>query len=341
MPAWDSTFNGSWGSAASWSIQGGGQSGNFLQAARSSQGSSVRVLVYTIPAGTDLDVSVFMRCPSFGGNYWMESGYRLGEHTAQDFDENSGAWTIIKKFNTSTNGNGNVWTEYSKQVNSGSNTRISIGYKLGSYGSGGPTVGWDTFVVESLGAPEPTSTPVPTDTPTPTHTFTPTNTPTNTPVPPLVSEEFQTMPSWSSSFDASWGVAASWSVQGGGESGNYLAASRSWQGSSVKAKVYTVPANTTVTVSVFLRCPSMGGTYWMESGYRLGSHSAQDFDENSGAWTLIKKFDSSSNGNGNTWVQYSSQVNTGSNTQITVGYKLGSYQTGTGTVGWDTLIIDD
>ncbi|NIM50724.1 MAG: hypothetical protein GTO22_15980, partial [Gemmatimonadales bacterium] len=91
-------------------------------------------------------ISIYMRCPSFGGTYWAECAYRLGSHTAQDFDENSGAWTMIKKFsNDGDNGNGNQWVQYSKNFNSGSNTQISVGYKLGSWGGGGPTVGWDTL----------------------------------------------------------------------------------------------------------------------------------------------------------------------------------------------------
>jgi len=150
MPSWNSTFNASWGSAATWSIVSGGQSGNYLQASRSSQGSSARVLVYTVPPNTTLTVSVYMKCPSFGGTYWMESAYKLGNYSAQDFDQNSGTWTLIQKFANSgyPNGNGNTWTNYSVNVNTGSNTQISIGYKLGSSGGAGPTVGWDTFKIQ-------------------------------------------------------------------------------------------------------------------------------------------------------------------------------------------------
>jgi hypothetical protein len=149
------------------------------------------------------------------------------------------------------------------------------------------------------------------------------------------------MPSWSSQRDAPWGSAATWSIAGGGQSGNHLRAVRSSGGSSAKVKVYGVPANTDIEVSIYMRCPSMSGTYWMETAYRLGNHSAQDFDENAGAWTLVKKFDSSANGNGDVWTQYTKTLNTGSNTQISIGYKLGSWGTGTDDVGWDTLRIKD
>jgi hypothetical protein len=74
---------------------------------------------------------------------------RLGSHTASDFDNNAAAWTMIKKFdNGGANGNGNTWTQYSVNFNSGSNTQISVGYKLGSSGGGGPTVQWDTLRID-------------------------------------------------------------------------------------------------------------------------------------------------------------------------------------------------
>jgi hypothetical protein len=149
MPSWSSSFDASWGSAATWSIVSGGQSGNFLQASRSSQGSSAKVKVYSVPTNTNITVSVYMKCPSYSGTYWMECACKLGNYSAQDFDENGGTWTMIKKFsNDTTNGNGNVWTQYSVSLNTGSNTQLSVGYKLGSSGGAGPTVGWDTMVIQ-------------------------------------------------------------------------------------------------------------------------------------------------------------------------------------------------
>jgi hypothetical protein len=149
MPSWSSSYDASWGSAATWSIVSGGQSGNYLQASRSSQGSSAKVKVYTVPTNTNVTISVYMKCPSYSGTYWVESAYRLGSYSAENFDTDSGNWTMIKKFSDSgTNGNGNVWTQYSVSVNTGSNTQISIGYKHGAYGCAGPIVGWDTFRIE-------------------------------------------------------------------------------------------------------------------------------------------------------------------------------------------------
>ncbi|MDM8007429.1 MAG: DUF5010 C-terminal domain-containing protein [Phycisphaerae bacterium] len=149
MPSWSSSFDASWGSAAAWSIVGGGQSGNALQAARSSQGSSAKVKVYNITANANYTLTVYIKCPSYGGSYWAECAYKLGSYTAEDFDGNSGTWTMIQKFaNDGTNGNGNTWVQYTKTFNSGSSTQISVGYKLGSSGGGGPTVLWDTLRIQ-------------------------------------------------------------------------------------------------------------------------------------------------------------------------------------------------
>lgn len=157
----------------------------------------------------------------------------------------------------------------------------------------------------------------------------------------IASQDFESMPSWNSGFDASWGVAANWSINSGGQSGNFLQCARPWGGSSDKVLVYTVPTNTNITISLYMKCPSYtSGSYWMESAYKFGNYTAQDFDTNSGTWTYIKKFaDNGTNGNNNTWTQYSVTANTGSNTQISIGYKLGSNNCTGPTVGWDTFRI--
>jgi PKD repeat protein len=164
----------------------------------------------------------------------------------------------------------------------------------------------------------------------------------NDPNTPTVSEDFESMPSWSSTFDASWGSAAGWSIVSGGQSGNALQAVRSSQGSSVKAKVYSLSSNTDYTISIWIRQPSYGGTYWNECGFRLGSNSAQNFDSDPTSWTMIKKFSNSgTNGNGDTWTQYSVNFNSGSDTQITVGYKVGSSGGPGPNIYWDTLRITE
>jgi hypothetical protein len=193
----------------------------------------------------------------------------------------------------------------------------------------------------------PTNTPVvpPTPTRTPTDTPGPTATPTDTPVSgPLAAEDFDTMPSWSSEFDASWGSAALWAIVSGGQSGNYLRASRSSSGSSVKTQVFTVPANTDVVVSGYMRCPYFTGGYWAELACKPGDHGGSNFDSDPGSWTMIEKFDSygsNPNGNGDTWTYYGVELNTGSNTRITIGYKLGSSGGAGPNVGWDTIRVEE
>lgn len=158
---------------------------------------------------------------------------------------------------------------------------------------------------------------------------------------PLVLENFETMPDWTSSLDASWGGAATWSIASGGQSGNYLQAFRNNAGSSTKVKVYTVPANTSITASVYIKCPTLTATSWVEFGYRFGSRTADDFDSNPGVWTMVKRFtDNGTNGNGNTWTKYSATFSTGANTQVSFGFKVGTTSGDSLTVSWDSLTLD-
>ncbi len=161
-----------------------------------------------------------------------------------------------------------------------------------------------------------------------------------TPAGPYGSEDFNSLPTWASSFDAAWGGAATWSSVAGGQSGNALQATRSNDGSSAKVQVFTVPASTNVAVSGYMKCGS-GTGYWAEFAYKIGNYSAQDFDQNGTTWTMIKKFDNAgTNGNGSVWTQYTSApVNTGANTQISVGYKLGRNAGTAPTVLWDTIRV--
>ena len=415
MPSWSSSYDAAWGNAANWSIVSGGQSGNCLQAYRTGNGSSAKVKVYNISANRSYAVSVYVRCPSGSATYWAETAYKLGNNTAQDFDTNSGTWTLIKKFSSDgTNGNGDVWTQYSAVFNSGSSTQVSVGFKLGSSGTNGPTVKWDTLRITEQ-APTPTISRSPaTLSPSCTQgqnassqTFTVQNSGTGTlnysitddvtwlscsptsgtstgeadtitvtyatsglavgtyngtitisdpnatnnpqtiavtltvnPAKLTVAEDFNSVPSWTSGYDAGWGGAATWSSVTGGQSGNCLQATRSNTGSSAKVKVYNITPNSTYTISVYIRCPSSSDSYWRECFYKLGSHTAQDFDQNAGTWTEIKKFSNTgTNGNGDTWVQYSKTFNSGSNTQISVGFKTGNSGGTSPTIKWDTLRI--
>jgi hypothetical protein len=415
MPAWSSTFDAAWGSPASWAIVPGGALGQALQASRASGGSSSRVAVFSVQPATEYEVSLYFRCPSFASSYWAEAAYRLGEATAQDFDQGPSAWTLVQKFSSSgTNGNGNTWRAYSARFNSGASTRISVGFKLGSTGAG-PTVQWDTLRITST-APPPA--PVIALSPTslsasvvqghnaPSQTFTvrnqgggtltyvvteslpwlsvtpssgtstgeadtltvqyaspglapgsyagaisvadpaASNSPQSVTVTLTVSagaalgEDFETMPAWATSYDAPWGTPASWAIVGGGQAGQALQASRTTAGSSSKVLVRSLQPNRTYTLSVYVRCPASTSTYWAEAAYRLGRFTAQDFDANASAWTLVKKFSpATANGNGNTWTRYAVTFASGGATEVSVGFKLGASGSAP-TVAWDTLRIE-
>ncbi|MHC4363476.1 MAG: hypothetical protein ACYSTZ_11665, partial [Planctomycetota bacterium] len=157
---------------------------------------------------------------------------------------------------------------------------------------------------------------------------------------PAVIEDFESMPNWFSGWDAGWGTTASWSVVAGGESGNALQATRSSGGSSTKVAVYNIEPNTNYTISVTMRSPGGSSGYWAECAYRLGRHSAQDFDENGAVWNMVNKFSASgSNGNENQWHQYERAFNSESHTQISVGFKLGSSGNAPA-LQWDSLRIE-
>jgi hypothetical protein len=149
MPPWTTSFDASWGNAASFVIAAGGQSGNHLQATRSAQGSSTRVRVYTLQPNRNYTISVYMRGAASSVAYWTEFAYRFGNASAQDFDQNPANWVLVQKFsNTGTNGNGDVWVRYQATFNSGANTQISIGFKSGSSGGVGPAAHWDSLLVQ-------------------------------------------------------------------------------------------------------------------------------------------------------------------------------------------------
>lgn len=157
---------------------------------------------------------------------------------------------------------------------------------------------------------------------------------------PRVEESFEAMPAWSSTSNAVWGSAGTWTI-GPGQGGSALIGSRPTAGSSVQCLVYPVPANTRIEVSAAVKCPKFGGGYWAEVGFRLGAHKADDFDVNPKEWTLVKRFDNygGQNGNGNAWTVYSAQADTGAAAQVTVGFKLGAQSSAAPTVAWDSLRI--
>ncbi len=178
MPSWDETYNATWnGDAAQveWSIVGtggaadGSTNTSFLRGYRSQQGSSVLLEHYTVPAGTNIWVGLWMRCPSNydpypGVDYWMEAGYKLGNYGALDYDTGSSGnppWQLVMKFDydpatSRPNGNGDQWTWYAVgPIDTGTSTTLSFGVKLGTLWNmnpfqapaPGPDAGWDGLYV--------------------------------------------------------------------------------------------------------------------------------------------------------------------------------------------------
>ncbi len=159
-------------------------------------------------------------------------------------------------------GNNDQWTKYSRKVETGTFTHITVAIKTGTRSPSGPTAGIDGLRVV-----------------------------------PGSAEDFEAMPRWDSTFEAPWGGPATWTLEPGGQAGRFLQVARPGPGSSVRVRVIAVPSRATVDVSAFLKCPAGSpADFWIEFGYRLGSFTAQDFDQNASSWTLIKKFDSAGGG---------------------------------------------
>ncbi len=183
MPAWNSSNDASWGGSADWTAP------SYLLSTRSNTGSSTRVKVYPVSPNTNYVISIDMKGTQ-ALHYWTEAGYKLGNFSAEDFNNNYSTWTLVNKFCESfsgcQNGNGGIWTTYTSIVNSGNNSSLSLGFKagLGIYGTVYPGGYFDNLSICVTGAtPTPTPTPTPGPTPTPTPTPLPTTIPTPTPTP--------------------------------------------------------------------------------------------------------------------------------------------------------------
>lgn len=301
LPAWTSSWDASWGGPADWSASG------FLQATRPDAGSSTDVRVYTVPTNTLLRLTVSMKSAP-GSNYWTEAGFRLGNRNAQDFDTNPSNWTLINKFDSFgdyPDGNGNIWTPYSVTVNTGPWDNISIGYKAGSTTSEYPGGYWSNFTI--CPGNNPTPTPVPTPTPTPVPTC-------------IASENFNSLPTWDSVWNAPWGNPANWTAS------RFLQAANPLPGSSSVVKVYSAAPFTNYTLEIAM-FGNRGRMYWTETAFKLGNHSARDFDETPSTWTLVNKFANPgpfANGSGGVWVWTDRSFSTDANSTISVGFKAGS-----------------
>lgn len=318
LPAWSSEHDAQWGVPADWSA------GTVMQATRPEAGSSTKVKVYTVPGNTLLRLTVYMKGAA-GSDYWTEAAYRLGNRDAEDFDTNAQNWTLINKFDSFgdyPDGNGDVWTPYSVTVNTGQNDNITIGYKAGSVTSEYPGGYWDNLSI--CMASEPTPTPAP----TPPPPFVPTC---------VADETFNTLPVWESTWSAPWGGGADWTASG------YLKATNPSPGSSSVVKVYPIAPDTNYTLEIAMY-GSRGRSYWTETAYKLGTHTARDFDETPGTWTIVNKLGQPGlypNGTEGIWRWTDKNFYSFANSTITVGFKAGHVNSSFPYPGgyWDDLLI--
>lgn len=150
LPAFDDASDGDWGSAAIFSWDGSGA----MAVQRTSQGSSVRVVWYTVPPNSNVTVSVDMAVPdlSLAGTYWLETLARAGQHTGLNADDNATNvnWTMIKKFDDGSlpANTGGAFVTFSDTIAVGDQRAISVAFKAGGLGTySGPK--WDNLILTS------------------------------------------------------------------------------------------------------------------------------------------------------------------------------------------------
>ena len=154
IPAWSSSFDADWGTAATYALANQGLQRHGLQTVRSGMGSSVRTQVFPVLPNTAYQISIWARCPAGSGDFWIECGYRLGSHDAEGYDSNANAWSLVTRFSDNgPNGNGDTWTRYTTTFNSGAQSAVTMGLKMGALNSSGPRVLWDQLEVVSLELP--------------------------------------------------------------------------------------------------------------------------------------------------------------------------------------------
>lgn len=163
MPVWDSTYAANWGPDAEFGIEPGGEEGTGLHAHMDGEGWSARVLVYSVTPGTGVVLGISRRCPL--SSYIMETGYRAGRHTAENWFQQGDRWQILQAFDASESWSpdGDTWTRHEAYLDIGDSTEISVGFKLRNRSGCGHTgVTWDNLSLAE-GAP---ITPAPTSPPT-------------------------------------------------------------------------------------------------------------------------------------------------------------------------------
>ncbi|MEW5922131.1 MAG: immunoglobulin domain-containing protein [Bacillota bacterium] len=162
----------------------------------------------------------------------------------------------------------------------------------------------------------------------------------------LYTESFQTLPSFSSTYDSPAENAATWKVAAGGYGGrfsNQLQVSVSQPVESARTKSYPVPAYKLLEVKVYIKCPSSATDYHVTAAARVGdrAYTAEEFINDKSGWAIIKEFSTSGeNGNGDQWTAYSCTIQTGATTVLTWVFDVGS-TSGAFTIGFDELTVVD
>ena len=161
--------------------------------------------------------------------------------------------------------------------------------------------------------------------------------------PPLtnnVTQAFESLPVWNSSYDAPGGSAADFLINSNGQSGNALEISRASQGSSTRVLAVPISTGLSYALSIYGRCPASDNNYWAECAFKLGMAAANDFETNTLTWTTVQRFSNTGvNGNGDTWTLYSTNFDGGPNAFVSVAFRLGSQGGPAPTVAWDSLNI--
>ena len=150
-PGWDSTHQAFWGGG--WNLVYptiGGVSGGYMRTSRSVAGSNTAVEFFPVTPETTVNVSGWIRCPGMPrttGRSSPTSSPRIRRRRAPRTSTPTGPvgrWSRSSGDGVLPNGNGDAWTEYSAAgIDTGANTWIAVGVKLGSSPNSGPEVGWD------------------------------------------------------------------------------------------------------------------------------------------------------------------------------------------------------
>lgn len=164
----------------------------------------------------------------------------------------------------------------------------------------------------------------------------------------ITKQEFQTMPTFSSTFDSPSENPATWKIAAGGSGGrfsNQLQVISNSPVESARTLSFPVPSFRILSCSVEMKCPSdYAGDYRVVAAFKTGerSYTAEEFINDQSGWTIIQEFSpTGENGNNNTWNIYEQTSASIEGSMLTVIFYV-ACTSGSGlTVGFDNLIVMD